>query len=155
MKLDEREFHGITEAMTAVQDDYVLTQLERSGAMEMLSQLKGLSQEQRAERSVEAFRRLRESGRKYKLLAGLLTEEGHTWTQTEADTNAARFAAITKTEEKLAMNSEVMRHIALFFRFEGESSETSQKSSSPNGADRDTANAEAPISEASPSLSAA
>jgi hypothetical protein len=151
IKLDGRNFHGITEALAAIQDDFILTQLRRSGALEMLGELETLSDEQKLERRGEVFTRIVESGRKYKLLAGLLTEEGKTWNQGEAETNAKRFAAIIDTEEKLTMNREVVRHVALFFLFVGESSKTSPKSSNQNTEDLVTASAEAATSGNSPS----
>ena len=115
MTLDGRKFHGVTEAMTSVQDDYIMTQLRRSGATDVLLGMDGLQEEERRARSREMFDRIVESGRKYKLLAGLLIEEGKTWNQAEAEKNAERFAGITAMEEKLTMNREIMRHVQFFF----------------------------------------
>jgi len=99
MTLDGRKFHGVTDAMASVQDDYIMTQLRRSGATDVLMGIEASTDEERAARSREMFDRIVESGRKYRLLAGLLIEEGKTWNQEEAEKNAARFAAITDTEE--------------------------------------------------------
>jgi hypothetical protein len=153
IKLDGRNFHGVTEALAAIQDDYVLTQLQRSGVLGLLTHTTALSDEQREERAIETQARIVESGRKYKLLAGLLTEEGKTWTREDADKNAARFAAITDAEEKLIMGREVLRHVALFFRYETPSSQTFQSSSTQSDADHVTENAAPETLETSPSLS--
>jgi hypothetical protein len=128
-----RQFHGIIEAMTGRQDDFILTQLRRSGAMDVLAALpKDATDEQRNAASDEMFNRIVESGRKYKLLAGLLTEEGKKWTQASAEANAEQFAELTGTEDKVTMSGAVMRHVVLFFQFGAASSTTSPNSSSQN-----------------------
>ena len=133
--IDGRQFHGITEAMTARQDDFILAQLRRSGSMDVFAALtKDATKEQKEAASDEMFNRIVESGRKYKLLAGLLTEEGKKWTQADAEANALRFEEVTNTEDKLTMNREVMRHVVLFFRFGAEFSTTSPNSSSQSDA---------------------
>jgi hypothetical protein len=154
MKLDGRKFHGVTDAMTSVQDDYIMTQLRRSGATDVLLGIEASTDEERRARSREMFDRILESGRKYRLLAGLLIEEGKTWNQEEAEKNAARFAAIIDTEEKLTMNREVMRHVQFFFRPETESLKTSPNSSNQSSEVPVTASAEGATSEISRSSSA-
>ena len=135
IKIDGREFHGITEAMTASQDDFILAQLRRSGAMDVLAGLpKDATADQRNAASDEMFNRIVESGRKYKLLAGLLTEEGKKWTQASAEANAEQFAELTGTEDKVTMSGAVMRHVVLFFQFGAASSTTSATSSSQSDA---------------------
>jgi hypothetical protein len=154
LTLDGRKFHGVTDAMASVQDDFIMTQLRRSGATDVLIGMEASTEEERRARSREMFDRIMESGRKYKLLAGLLIEEGKTWNQEEAERNAARFAAITDTEEKLTMNREIMRHVQFFFRPETESLKTSPNSSNQSSEVPATASAEAVTSETSPSSSA-
>ena len=129
IKIDGRNWHGITDALSARQDDWILSQLRRSGAMDVLVLMaKDASKEDRGAAGMEMFERIRESGRKFKLLAGLLTEEGKTWTHDSAEKNALRFSEITATEDKLAMNDELMRHVAYFSTFGAGFSTTSPNS---------------------------
>jgi hypothetical protein len=140
--IDGRQFRGIGEAMSARQDDFILSQLRRSGAMDVLAALpKEATAEEKDKASDEMFNRIVESGRKFKLLAGLLTEDGKTWTQESAEANAARFAEITATADKVTMSKEVMRLVVHFFRFGAGSSTTSPNSFSQSDAAPDTKNA--------------
>lgn len=135
LKLDGRTFEGITEGMTARQDDYILTQLRRSGAMDVLAALpKDATDEQRKDGSREMFARIVETGRKFKLLAGLLTETGKTWTEAEAERNAARFGDITDTADKMTMNGEIMTLTMNFFLFGAGFSRTSPNYSTAENA---------------------
>jgi len=142
IKIDGREFHGITESMSARQDDFILTQLRQSGAMEVLAALpKNASTAERDAASDAMFNKILESGRKYRLLAGLLTEQGKKWSHAQAEANAEHFAELSGTEDKLTMNRELMRLVVLFFRFGAESSTTSPNSSSQSDAAPSTGSA--------------
>jgi hypothetical protein len=142
IKLDGREFRGITQSLSARQDDFILVELRQSGAMEILAALpKDATPAQRDAASDAMFNKILDSGRKYRLLAGLLTEEGKTWTHGAADRNAERFGDITDTDEKVTMSRELMRLVVLFFRFGAESSTTSPNSSSQSDAAPSTGSA--------------
>src|SRR5882762_4752102 len=99
--LDGRKFHGISQNLTANQDDYILAHLRLAGGVEVLGDLDGIkrTQEKRAE---DLLTRILLSGRTHHILAGCLTEEGKVWNRTDADANAARFAGITDIGEKTA-----------------------------------------------------
>lgn len=127
--LDGRKFAGISQALTANQDDYILAHLRLAGAIEVLSDLDGVTRtkEQRAE---DLLTQILLSGRTHHILAGCLTEEGKTWTRKEADANAARFAALTDIADKTAMRSSIVGFVIGFFSSGEPSSETSRKSSS-------------------------
>jgi hypothetical protein len=129
MQLDGRKFHGITQALTANQDDYILAHLRLAGAIEVLHGLDGKerSEEKRAE---DLLTQILFSGRKHYILAGALTEEGKTWNRADADANAERFAAITDITEKTMMRTSIVHFVIGFFSSGEPSSETSQKSSS-------------------------
>lgn len=127
--LDGRKFTGITQALTANQDNYILGHLRQAGAIEVLSDLDGVkrTKEQRAE---DLLTKILLSGREHFIIAGCYTEEGKVWNRKEADANAARFAEITSAEEKHAMRSSIVALVVGFFMSGEPSSETSQKSSS-------------------------
>jgi hypothetical protein len=129
INLDGRKFHSITQSLTANQDDYILAHLRLSGAIEVLNDLDGMkrTQEKRAE---DLLTQILLSGRTHHILAGCLTEEGKVWSRSEADANAARFAAITDIDEKTAMRKSIVNFVIGFFSLGEPSSRTSQKSSS-------------------------
>jgi len=130
--LDGRKFHGITQALTANQDDYILAHLRLAGAIEVLHDLDGIerTKEKRAE---DLLTRILLSGRTHHILSGCLTEDGKVWSRLEADANATRFAALTETAEKLAMRKSIVEFVIGFFTLGEPSSETSRKSSSRSG----------------------
>jgi hypothetical protein len=127
--LDGRKFTGISQDLTANQDDYILAHLRLAGAIEVLSDLDGVTRtkEKRAE---DLLTQILLSGRTHYILAGCLTEDGKVWSRKEADANAARFAGITDIAEKTAMRSSIVKFVIGFFSLGEPSSETSQKSSS-------------------------
>ena len=129
--LDGRKFHGIRQALTASQDDYILAYLRLSGAVEVMQELDGVkrSVEQRAE---DLLTRILLSGYAAAILSGCLTEEGKEWNRKDADANAKRFAAVTDSAEKISMQQSLVGFVLGFFQYGGKSSETSQKSSSPS-----------------------
>ncbi len=127
--LDGRKFTGISQSLTANQDDYILAHLRLAGALEVLGDLdsKTRTKEKRAE---DLLTQILLSGRTHHILAGCLTEDGKVWNRTEADANAARFAAITDAAEKKAMRGAIVGFVIDFFALGETSSETSRKSSS-------------------------
>jgi hypothetical protein len=112
--LDGRKFTGISQALTANQDDYILAHLRLAGAVEVLSDLDGVkrTKEKRAE---DLLTQILLSGRTHHILAGCLTEDGKVWTRAGADANAACFAAITDMEEKTEMRSSIVKFVIGFF----------------------------------------
>lgn len=150
IKLDGREFRGITQALSASQDDYILVLLQRSGATELLSKIpKNADLEERAKRAGQLTTAVLESGLQHRLLAGFLTETGKKWTREEADRNAARFAEITDGEEKLAMHRRLIGFIVSFFPSGEPSSMTSPNSSSQSETAPGTTSEEVRTSEVS------
>jgi hypothetical protein len=130
--LDGRKFHSISQALTANQDDYILAHLRLAGAIEVLHDLDGIqrSKEKRAE---DLLTQILLSGKTHHILAGCLTEENKVWNRAEADSNAARFAAITDLAEKTAMRSSIVTFVIGFFSLGEPSSEISPKSSNRSG----------------------
>ncbi|MCU1317431.1 MAG: hypothetical protein JWN63_2753 [Candidatus Acidoferrum typicum] len=122
--LDGRKFRGISQALTSNQDDYILAHLRLAGSIEVMSDPDGVkrTKEQRAE---DLLTRILLSGRTHHILAGCLTEEGKVWNRTEADANAARFAAIIDVSEKQAMRSAIVGFVIDFFGFREAASENS------------------------------
>lgn len=167
-KLDGREFRGITESLTASQDDYLLGYLRRSGVTEILA----AGDEQESSRHARAEQLLTQillSGYKFHILAACLTEidgaaqvpgeaslgrKVKKWSRAEADRNAAIFAEITDAEEKLRMGAGIVGLVLSFFAYGAKSSETSQKSSSQSETDLPTGSADQGTSEISPPSSA-
>jgi hypothetical protein len=145
--LDGRRFQGITQALTAAQDDWILVILRRSGTLDLLSKVpKNATDQERGERADELVTTVLESGRNHHLLAGLLTEPGKKWTREEAERNAARFADITDAAEKLAMHKFLVQFIVGFFQSGEPSSMTSPNSSNPSATAPDTTSVEAATS---------
>jgi hypothetical protein len=129
IKLDGRQFAGISQSLTANQDDYILAHLRLAGAIEVLSDIDG-KQRTKEQRAEDLLTQILLSGRTHHILAGCLTEVGKTWGRAEADANAARFAGITDVEEKTAMRTSIVKFVIGFFTLGEPSSETSRKSSS-------------------------
>jgi hypothetical protein len=130
--LDGRKFNGVSQTVTANQNDYIDAHLRLAGAVEVLGDLDGAkrTQEKRAE---DLLTHILLSGRKPYILAGCLTEEGKVWSRAEADANAARFGQITDPAEIKAMTSNIVSFVLAFFISGGPFSETSRKSSNQNG----------------------
>jgi hypothetical protein len=150
IKLDGREFESVTQALTARQQDWVTVNLRLSGAAEILA---GFSQSDdvltRANKAEACVNRILDSGRKYKLLAGLLTEKGKTWTREQAERNAEIFAESRNLDEQRVMNSHLLDFVLVFFRFGEASSTTSPTSLTPTEKGPDTSSAEQVTSEIS------
>lgn len=150
IKLDGREFHGITQSLSANQDDYVVVHLRLSGATEVVGDID--KKRTRAEKREELITRVMDSGRKYKIIAGFLTEVGKKWTRAEADRNAEIFSEITDATEKQTMQTAIVRFVIDFFQQEARLSKSSQKSSSQQeNADPDTSSADPGTSASLPS----
>lgn len=139
LKLDGREFAGVSQALTANQDDYILAHLRLSGAMDILTEAGGkLSQEEKAE---ELLTQIMLAGRTSYILAGCLTEVGKKWNRADADKNAAAFREITDDAEKKSMREAIVGVVIGFFSSGEPSSKSSPKSSTKNEKDRRTASA--------------
>lgn len=130
-QLDGREFRGVSQALTANQDDYILAHLRLAGAVDILHEVDGIkrTQERRAEDLLTAILL---SGRTHHILAGCLTEVGKVWNRKDADANAIRFSGLTEPEEKTRMRNSLVGFVIGFFSLGVLSSETSQRSSNRN-----------------------
>lgn len=146
--LDGRDFRGISQSLTAAQDDFLLAHLRRSGAMEVIAN--ELPDKTKAENMLTSIML---AGETFSVLAGCLTEEGRAWTRDEARRNAATFAAITDLGEKLAMRGALVGFVVGFFGLGARSSATSPKSSAASGADPNTSSADPGTSETLPTSS--
>jgi hypothetical protein len=135
-----RKFTGISQSLTANQDDYIIGHMRRAGVLDVLVQANGkqLTEEERGE---ELLTSILLSGRTQQILAGCLTEEGKVWNRADADRNAAAFAEITDEKEKTLMRSAIVRFVIGFFSSGEPSQESSPKSSSPSGKARRTKSA--------------
>lgn len=127
LKLDGRDFAGISQTLTANQDDYILAHLRLSGAMDILADAGGKrTPEKKAE---ELLTQILLSGRSSYILAGCLTEAGKKWNRAEADKNAAAFAEITDAAEKTAMREAIVQVVIGFFSLGEKFAPNSPKSS--------------------------
>ncbi len=123
-----RQFHGITQELSAAQDDYLVGQLRLAGALELL-----LAFEKQPDQTAEALlTQIMVSGRGPQVLAGCLTEVGKKWTFDEAKRNAETFAAVTEAADKQAMRSATVGFVVGFFQFATAYARTSQRSSRQN-----------------------
>jgi len=124
-----RQFHGVTQELSAAQDDYLMGQLRLAGALEIvLDADKG-----DAERTAEALlTQIMISGRGAYVLAGVLTEVGKDWTFDQAAHNAKTFAEVRSVEDKQAMRAAMVGFVVSFFQFATAYAKTFQRSSLPN-----------------------
>lgn len=123
-----RHFHGVSQELSAAQDDYLLGQLRLAGALELV-----LAATKNPAQTAEALlTQIMVSGRGPQVLAGVLTEVGKKWTFEDASRNAEAFAAITNAEDKAAMRSATVGFVVGFFQFATASARTFQKSSRPS-----------------------
>jgi hypothetical protein len=129
--LDGRKFLGISDALTASQDDYILGHLRKAGALEVLRDFDG-KKRTHEERTEDLLTQILLSGRSHNILAGCLTEEGKTWNRADAEANALRFAQITEIEEKTAMRTGLVQFVIGFFSSGAPLSKTSPRSSNRN-----------------------
>jgi thymidine phosphorylase len=129
IKIDGRQFHGVTQELSAAQDDFLIGQLRLAGALELLLAAQKNPEEQKAE---ALLTQILVSGRAPQILAGVLTEEGKKWTHEEATRNADVFANITNGEDKQAMRMSIVGFVVGFFQYATAFAKTSQKSSPLN-----------------------
>lgn len=108
--LDGRKFIGPPEDIPADQEGYVLGHLRHINAMEIVHGPDAVkhTKEKNAEDLLDL---LLISGGTFRILAGLLTEDGRVWNPKDADVNAVRFAAITDVEEKSVMRSYITEFV--------------------------------------------
>src|SRR5215831_16977353 len=90
-----RQYHGVSQELSAAQDDYLIGQLRRAGALELV-----LAADPRnaAETAESLLTQIMISGRSPEVLAGMLTEVGKKWTFEDAQKNAKLFAEITEID---------------------------------------------------------
>jgi hypothetical protein len=149
IRLDGREFAGISQSLTSNQDDYILAHLRLAGAIDVLTDGDG-KERTNDERANELLTQILLSGRKHFILAGCLTEVGKKWSRADADLNAVKFAEISSFEEKTLMRTATVRFVVGFFLSGEPSSASSPKSSNHRGKVRRTASADPATSETSP-----
>jgi hypothetical protein len=139
LKLDGREFTGVTQALTASQDFYILGHLRLAGAMDILVGVGGKRTPE--EKGQLLLTQIMRSGMAFYVLAGCYTEVGKKWSRAEADRNALAFAEITDPAEIDAMIAALVGNVINFFSLGEPSSKSSPKSSSKNAKDGRTASA--------------
>jgi hypothetical protein len=125
--INGRQFHGVSQELSAAQDDYLIGQLRLAGALNLL-----LDEKNPAATSEALLTQIMVSGRAAHILAGCLTEQGKQWTFEEATRNAAAFSAVTNLEDKRAMNTAIVGFVVGFFQFARAFAAISPKSSLPN-----------------------
>jgi len=126
--INGRKFHGVTQELSAAQDDYLIGQLRLAGAIEIL-----LAAEKNPTQTAESLlTQIMVSGRSPYVLAGCLTEAGKPWTFEDAARNAETFAAVTNSEDKRAMSSAIVGFVVGFFQYATAFAATSRKSSLQN-----------------------
>lgn len=124
-----RQFHGVTQELSAAQDDYIVGQLRRAGALELLLAAEHDPKETTAE---ALLTQIIVSGSAPQILAGCLTEADKQWTFEEATRNAGIFAATSNADDKKAMRAAIVGFVVGFFRFATAFAAISRKSSLPN-----------------------
>ena len=123
-----RKFNGVTQELSAAQDDWIIGHLRQAGALELL-----LSAEKNPTMTAEALlTQIMVSGRAPHILAGCLTEAGKKWTHEEAVRNADIFAAVTDNDDKQQMRTTIVGFVVGFFQYAKAFASISPKSSLPN-----------------------
>jgi hypothetical protein len=126
--IDGRKFHGVTQELSAAQDDYIIGQLRLAGALDLV-----LAATKNPEATAEALlTQIMISGRAPFVLAGCLTEDGKQWTFEEAARNAGIFAAITNSDDKQQMRKAILGFVIGFFQYATAFAGISLKSSPQN-----------------------
>jgi hypothetical protein len=127
-----RKFHGITQELSAAQDDYLMGQLRLAGALEIFTAPAVPGTDVPAEELAESLlTRLLVSGRAAHVLAGCLTPEGESWSVEAAEQYAKQFSAITDPADKLIMRGALVAFVLGFFKYARASMATFPSSSSP------------------------
>jgi hypothetical protein len=127
--IDGRQFHGVTQELSAAQDDFLIGQLRRAGALELVLNADPAKAEQTAE---ALLTQIMISGKSPDVLAGVLTEVGTKWTFEEAQKNARAFAEVTDIDSKREMRTATVSFVVGFFQFATAYAKTFRKSSLPN-----------------------
>jgi len=123
-----RKFHGVSQELSAAQDDYIIGQLRLAGALDLV-----LGAQKNPEATAEILlTQIMISGRGPHVLAGCLTEVGKQWTFEEATRNAGVFASTTNNEDKQAMRTAIVGFVVGFFQYATAFAAISRKSSLPN-----------------------
>jgi hypothetical protein len=124
-----RQFHGVSQELSAAQDDYLIGQLRKAGALELVLS----ADPQKAEQTAEALlTQIMISGKSPEVLAGVLTEVGKKWTFEDAQKNAQVFAEVTDIDSKREMRTATVGFVVGFFQFATAYATTFRKSSLPN-----------------------
>jgi hypothetical protein len=124
-----RQFQGVTQELSAAQDDYLIGQLRKAGALELVLS----ADETKAEQTAEALlTQIMISGKSPEVLAGVLTEVGKKWTFEDAQKNARIFAEVTDIDSKREMRTATVGFVVGFFQFATAYAKTFRKSSLPN-----------------------
>ena len=124
-----RQFYGVTQELSAAQDDYLIGQLRKAGALELVLSADPAKAEQTAE---ALLTQIMISGKSPEVLAGVLTEIGKTWTFEEAQKNAKLFAEVRDIDSKREMRTATVGFVVGFFQFATAYAKTFPKSSLPN-----------------------
>jgi hypothetical protein len=128
IRIGGREFHGVTQELSAAQDDYLVGQLRKAGALELVLS----ADPKNADHTAEALlTQIMISGRGPQVLAGVLTEVGKKWTFEDAARNAELFSQITDIDSKREMRTAIVGFVVGFFQFATAYAKTFQKSSLP------------------------
>ncbi len=127
--IDGRQFQGVTQELSAAQDDYIIGQLRLAGALDLLMAARSTPSEEVAE---ALLTQILVSGRAAHVLAGCLTEAGKEWSFEDAAHNSVRFASSTSAEDKKAMRAAIVGFVVGFFQYANQFAGISPKSSNQN-----------------------
>lgn len=142
IKVQDRVFHPATRT-TFAQDMYVM-KLATESKIENLSSVSDVDLNDLAKRILlDAY----ESGTLFKMIAGMVVEDGVKWSRETAEENATFFENLTEPEDKEALHEAMAGVILSFFVNAGGFLQTSPKSSSV------TVHPREPRSESPPNLS--
>lgn len=163
IRLGGRYFAGVSQDVTAAQEEYLSGQLRRCGALEVLSD-PAIPSNQRAD---EMLTRIQLAGATFQILAGCLVEAvnpdttppagtifRNKWKRVEADRNAAFFSELCDAESKSAVRENIVGLVLGFLELAAKSSTTSRKSSGPGSEESPTSTAAPQTSENSTESSA-
>jgi hypothetical protein len=109
--LDGRTFSGLSQSISARQNDYVLGHLRETGAIGVPTEFDGKGARTREQKAQDLLTHILKSGCKNFILAGVLTEIGKKWSSEEANRNAALFAGITDGAEKVAGQTAIVKFV--------------------------------------------
>lgn len=125
IKVQDRVFHPATRT-TFAQDMYVMSLVSNS-KLEGLSEISGADLNKLAEKILlDAYA----SGNLFRILAGMVVEEGQKWTEKTSEENALFFSELTDPVDKEALHDAIAGVILSFFVNADGFLRTSPKSSS-------------------------